>query len=453
MHKPLFGTDGIRGVANNYPIDPSTVLHVAMAAGHCFMSGNHRHRVIIGKDTRLSGYMLEPSLVAGFTAMGMEVILVGPMPTPAISMLTQSMRGDIGVMISASHNPYHDNGIKFFDSQGHKLSDALQQRIAQLVANKEMIKMLAPSDQLGQAKRLEDARGRYIEYVKSTFDARLSLNELKIVVDCANGAAYKTAPTILWELGADVIPIHHAPNGYNINRDCGATAPESLAKAVVKHKADLGIALDGDGDRVIMTDENGTVFDGDHILALIAHDLYANKSTSKNTSQRNGKKPCVVGTIISNGGLQQYLDSIGVSLQRAPVGDRHVFQSMLQHHADIGGEASGHILFKDYGSTGDGIVAALQVCASIIRKDKPASACFALFDRIPQINKNIPLNGTPLANIEKDVIELRKTLGDYGLLVVRPSGTEPLVRITASSHDTHAMQQAVDHLSQRLNAP
>ncbi|MBC6443959.1 MAG: phosphoglucosamine mutase [Alphaproteobacteria bacterium GM202ARS2] len=448
MTKPLFGTDGIRGVANSSPIDPCTVLHIAMAAGHCFMSGKHRHRVIIGKDTRLSGYMLEPSLVAGFTAMGMEVILVGPMPTPAISMLTQSMRGDLGVMISASHNPYHDNGIKFFDSQGHKLSDALQKRIAQLVANQDMMSMLAPPDQLGQAKRLEDARGRYIEYVKSTFDSGLNLSQLKIVVDCANGATYKTAPTILWELGADVVPIHHAPNGYNINRDCGATAPESLARAVVEHKADLGIALDGDGDRVIMTDENGTIFDGDYILALIAQDLYHNKA-----KQKNAKKPCVVGTIVSNGGLQRYLDSIGVHLQRAPVGDRHVFQNMQRHHADIGGEASGHILFKNYGSTGDGIVTALQVCASIIRKNKPASACFALFDKIPQMNKNIPLNGTPLASIEKDIDHLRTTLGDYGLLVVRPSGTEPFVRITASSFDTQAMQNAVDHIAQRLSAP
>ena len=443
MKNTLFGTDGIRGVANSYPIDPTTLLHLAMAAGHCFMHGKHRHRVIIGKDTRLSGYMIEPSLVAGFIAMGMDVILVGPMPTPAVSMLTQSLRGDLGVMISASHNPYHDNGIKFFDAHGHKLCDSLQQRISQLLETKEMVNHLVPPDQLGQAKRLDDARGRYIEYAKSTFDKSLSLETLKIVVDCAHGAAYKTAPTVLWELGADVIPLHNQPDGYNINRACGATAPQALADAVTKHQADIGIALDGDGDRAIIVDEKGHIYDGDHILALLALDRYGNKKHQE-------QKPYVVGTVVSNGGLYRFLKGLGIQFERGAVGDRSVFQHMKECNAAFGGESSGHILFQEYGSTGDGLITALQVCAALIRQNNVASACLNLFTKIPQIHKNIPLNGTDLETISHDIKKWKKTLGDDGLLVVRQSGTEPVIRITASSTNTKLMHQAVDALTEKL---
>ncbi|MBC6497984.1 MAG: phosphoglucosamine mutase [Alphaproteobacteria bacterium GM7ARS4] len=443
----LFGTDGIRGIANSYPVEPSTILKVAMATAHCFMNGAHRHRVIIGKDTRLSGYMVEPALTAGFVSMGMDVFLVGPLPTPAVSMLTQSLRGDIGIMISASHNPYHDNGIKFFDSSGSKLSDDMQKKIADFVANEQMMDQLAPPTQLGRTTRLDGAMGRYIEYVKSTFDTSLSLESLKIVVDCANGATYKTAPTVLWELGADVIKIHDEPNGFNINDSCGAIDPHSLAQAVRTHKANLGIALDGDGDRVVLVDEQGGIFDGDDILALLAKDRYAGKTFI------NGHKPCVIGTVISNVGLVSFLDTLGVRFHRAQVGDRHVFQHIQKCDADFGGETSGHILFKEHGGIGDGLIAALQALAAMLRLKLKASQALTLVQKLPQMHDNVCVDTKQKAktkDIEEDVAYWRKKLGQHGMLVVRPSGTEPVIRITASSQNEQTMKQAVRHIKQRL---
>jgi len=431
MTRKLFGTDGIRGAANTEPMTAETALRVGMAAARHFTRGDHRHRAVIGKDTRLSGYMLEPALTAGFVSLGMDVILVGPMPTPAIAMLTRSMRCDLGVMISASHNPFEDNGIKLFGPDGYKLSDTVEAEIENHVDN-GMGDHLAKPARLGRAKRLDDAQGRYTEYVKQTFPKGLTLDGLKIVVDCANGAAYKVAPEVLWELGADVVPIGVEPDGFNINRGCGSTATDVLCEAVVAQGADLGLALDGDADRVLIADEHGKLVDGDQLMGLIAAHW-----------KEDGRLKAggIVATTMSNLGLERYLDGIGIELVRTDVGDRYVVEKMRQGGYNVGGEQSGHIILGDYSSTGDGLVAALQVLAVIVGKGAPASSVCRQFEPLPQTLVNVKIKrssgGKPLE--EKNVIDAvadgEKRLKGTGRLLIRPSGTEPLIRIMAEGED------------------
>ena len=432
MNRRFFGTDGIRGVANREPMTATTALTLAAAAGSYFRRGEHRHRVVIGKDTRLSGYMLEPALTAGFISMGMDVILVGPLPTPAIAMLTPSLRADAGVMISASHNAYQDNGIKLFGPDGNKLSDNIELEIERRMQIDIAEIGPANSSDLGRAQRLDDAPGRYIEFAKATFPTELRLKGLKIVVDCANGAAYKTAPAVLFELGAEVIPIAVSPNGFNINKDCGAAAPEVLATAVVTHGAHVGIALDGDADRVQMVDEKGQVIDGDQLMALIARSWRcANKL-------RGGG---VVTTVMSNMGLERYLKEMTLSLIRTKVGDRYVVEHMRSHGFNVGGEQSGHIVLTDYNTTGDGLIAALQVLAELVRSDRPTSEVTRLFEPVPQRlrsvrfktnDKKMPLEAS---GVRRAVAEGESRLGDSGRIVIRKSGTEPVIRIMVEGDD------------------
>ncbi|MCY4239036.1 MAG: phosphoglucosamine mutase [Rhodospirillaceae bacterium] len=432
MNRRFFGTDGIRGVANREPMTATTALTLAAAAGSYFRRGEHRHRVVIGKDTRLSGYMLEPALTAGFISMGMDVILVGPLPTPAIAMLTPSLRADAGVMISASHNAYQDNGIKLFGPDGNKLSDNIELEIERRMQIGIAEIGPANSSDLGRAQRLDDAPGRYIEFAKATFPTELRLKGLKIVVDCANGAAYKTAPAVLFELGAEVIPIAVSPNGFNINKDCGAAAPEVLATAVVTHGAHVGIALDGDADRVQMVDEKGQVIDGDQLMALIARSWRcANKL-------RGGG---VVTTVMSNMGLERYLKEMTLSLIRTKVGDRYVVEHMRSHGFNVGGEQSGHIVLTDYNTTGDGLIAALQVLAELVRSDRPTSEVTRLFEPVPQRlrsvrfktnDKKMPLEAS---GVRRAVAEGESRLGDSGRIVIRKSGTEPVIRIMVEGDD------------------
>ncbi|MEL0106167.1 MAG: phosphoglucosamine mutase [Rhodospirillaceae bacterium] len=439
MTRKLFGTDGIRGTANSEPMTAETVLKVGMAAAAHFTRGDHRHRVVIGKDTRLSGYMLEPALTAGFVSMGMDVILVGPMPTPAVAMLTRSLRADIGVMISASHNPYEDNGIKFFGPDGFKLSDAVEAEIEASV-EKGNGEHFAPSAKLGRAKRLDDARGRYTEYVKQTFPRGLTLEGLKIVIDCAHGASYKVAPEVLWELGADVIPIGVNPDGFNINKDCGSTATEALASQVVAHGADIGIALDGDADRVLFADEHGALIDGDQVLGLVA------RSWQQREILQGGG---IVATVMSNLGLERYLDDVGLGMERTQVGDRYVVETMREKGFNLGGEQSGHIIMSDYGTTGDGLIAALQVLAVIVEAGKPASQVCRVFDPYPQLLQNVPLNGVdPLQQkaVKNVIAESEKTLGKSGRILIRKSGTEPLVRVMAEGEDEAMIGSIVDNI-------
>ncbi|RME68885.1 MAG: phosphoglucosamine mutase, partial [Alphaproteobacteria bacterium] len=378
MSRKLFGTDGIRGTTNSFPMTPEIAMCVGMAAGRYFVRGNHRHRVVIGKDTRLSGYMLEPALTAGFTAVGMDVVLVGPMPTPAVAMLTKSLRADLGVMLSASHNPYQDNGIKLFGPDGYKLSDEVELEIEARL-NGDMDKYLAKPADLGRARRLEDAKGRYIEFAKSTFPPNLRLDGLKVVIDCANGAAYQVAPTVLWELGADVVVLGNKPDGFNINDGCGSTAPEAMCAAVVSHGADLGIALDGDADRLMLADEQGQLVDGDQLMALIG--------TSWAASRRL-RGDGVVATVMSNLAFERYLQACGLKVVRTQVGDRYVVEHMRRHGFNVGGEQSGHIIMNDFTTTGDGLIAALQVLAVIVGSGKPASQSCRLFTPFPQLMKN-----------------------------------------------------------------
>lgn len=427
MTRRLFGTDGVRGLANAEPITPHTVLGLAMAAGHRFRRGDHRHLVVIGKDTRLSGYMLEPALTAGFISMGMDVVLVGPLPTPAVAMLTRSLRADLGVVISASHNPFADNGIKLFGPDGYKLSDDEELEIERLVDARDLD--LAEPAALGRAKRLEDAPGRYIEFVKQTFPRGLRLDGLRVVVDCANGAAYKVAPQILWELGADVVSIGISPDGTNINRNCGATAPDTLRERVTATGADIGIALDGDADRVIVVDERGEVVDGDQVMGLIATDWNA-------AGRLDGG--AVVATVMSNLGLERYLGSMGVDLARTAVGDRYVVEHMRANGHNLGGEQSGHIILSDYGTTGDGLIAALQVLAAIVQKDRPASEVCRIFEPLPQIQHNVRFQGgAPLEDggVKQAIAHGESALGSRGRLVIRKSGTEPLIRVMAQGDD------------------
>ncbi|MFA4994396.1 MAG: phosphoglucosamine mutase [Bdellovibrionales bacterium] len=435
MNRKYFGTDGIRGRANTEPMTAETALRVAMAAAGLFKRGDHRHRVVIGKDTRLSGYMIEPALTAGFIAKGMDVTLLGPLPTPAVSMLTKSLRADMGVMISASHNPYEDNGIKLFGPDGRKLSDELELQIEARMDG-DLASDHAASDALGRASRLDDATGRYVEYAKATFPVGKKLNGLKIVVDCANGAAYKVAPTVLWELGAEVFPVAVAPDGRNINDNCGATHPQLMQEAVLLHQADLGIALDGDADRVIMADEKGNRIDGDQLMGLIAT-TWAKAGRLKNNT--------LVSTVMSNLGLERHLEKNNIKMLRAPVGDRYVVEAMREKGCNVGGEQSGHIIFSDYGATGDGLIAALQILSVIGERGKKASEVCSIFKLVPQVLTNVRADGEVLKHpaVLAAIDAAEKKLGKTGRLVIRKSGTEPLVRVMAEGDNADLVQKIV----------
>jgi len=439
VKKKLFGTDGIRGTANREPMTAETVLRVGMAAGLHFRRGTHRHRVLIGKDTRLSGYMLEPALTSGFIAMGMDVIIVGPMPTPAVAVLTRSMRCDLGVMLTASHNPYEDNGIKLFGPDGYKLSDEVEATIEEHVANGMANKVVAAGD-LGKAKRLDDVHGRYIEHVKHSFPRGLTLAGLRVVVDCANGAAYRVAPEILWELGAEVIPLGVKPDGVNINQQCGSTAPQAMCEAVAQYRADFGIALDGDADRVVLADERGNFIDGDQVMALIGQNW---KTEGK---LRNDG---VVATVMSNLGLERYLEGIGLRLERAQVGDRYVVETMRREGYNVGGEQSGHIILSDYATTGDGLIAALQVLGVVVASGKRASEVCRLFQPLPQILRNVRFGGgKPLdaAIVQEAINDGQRRLGNAGRLLIRPSGTEPVIRVMAEGEDRGVLDGVVEDI-------
>jgi phosphoglucosamine mutase len=443
MTRKFFGTDGIRGQANTHPMTPEIAMKVGMAAGRIFTRGEHHNRVVIGKDTRLSGYMVENALVAGFTSVGMDVFQFGPLPTPAVAMLTRSLRADLGVMISASHNVYTDNGIKLFGPDGQKLSDAREQQIEALMMN-GLEKGLAPSPKIGRAKRIDDAQARYIELVKGTFPRNLRLDGLRVVVDCAHGAAYKVAPAVLWELGADTVSLGVEPNGSNINQDCGSTAPEAMCEKVREVRADFGLALDGDADRVVLADEHGSIIDGDQVLALIAN------SWTKSETLRGGG---VVGTVMSNAGLERFLGSLNLKLARAAVGDRYVIEEMKKGGYNVGGEQSGHIVLNDFCTTGDGLIAALQVLAAIAREDKPASQACHLFEPLPQILQNVRFKkGAPLedAAVKKRIEDCRAKLNGNGRILVRKSGTEPVIRIMAEGDDEKLIQTIVTEIASAI---
>lgn len=439
MTRKFFGTDGIRGLANTEPMTAAMALRVGMAAGAYFTRGDHRHRVLIGKDTRLSGYMLEPALVAGFTAVGMDVFLVGPMPTPAVAMLTRALRCDLGVMISASHNPFHDNGIKLFGPDGYKLSDAAETEIEAMILGAHEPK-LAAADRLGRAKRLDDADGRYVEFAKATLPKGRNLRGLKVVIDCANGAAYKVAPAVLWELEADVIPVGVKPDGFNINRDCGSTHPRALQEAVVAHGAHVGVALDGDADRLVMVDERGQVIDGDQVMAVIAESWLRQGRLSKKG---------LVATVMSNLGLERFVQGLGVELIRTKVGDRYVLEAMRGEGYNLGGEQSGHIILSDFATTGDGIVAALQVLSALCESGKPASEFCRRFTPYPQLLRNVRhAGGKPLElpKVKSAIDAGEQRLGKSGRLVIRASGTEPLIRVMAEGEDEGLVQAVVDDI-------
>ena len=439
MARKLFGTDGIRGKANEEPMTAETALRVAMAAGHRFTRGAHRHLVVIGKDTRLSNYMIEPAMQAGFTAMGMDVVLVGPMPTPAVAMLTRSLRADLGVMISASHNLFEDNGIKLFGPDGYKLSDEVEAEIEELTEN-GLREHLADSDKLGRARRLDDASGRYIEFVKHSFPRGLRLEGLKVVVDCANGAAYKVAPRVFHELGADVVPMAISPDGTNINRDCGATATDALRQQVVAHGADLGVALDGDADRVILCDETGAVVDGDQLMGLTARSWQA-------AGRLTGGG--VVATVMSNLGLEKYLETIGLRLERTQVGDRYVLECMRSGGFNLGGEQSGHIILSEYSTTGDGLIAALQVLAAKVESGAPMSELAQVFTPYPQVLKNVRVSGTEAMDAPEVLAAVKAgetKLNGEGRILMRPSGTEPLIRVMAEGLDETLVTAVVDDI-------
>ena len=442
MAKKFFGTDGIRGRANAL-ITPELALKVGQAAGLAFQRGDYRHRVVIGKDTRLSGYMIETAMVAGFTSVGMDVLLLGPVPTPAVAMLTPSMRADLGVMISASHNKYEDNGIKLFGPDGYKLSDEVEHEIEALLAA-DLGPRLAQSRDLGRAKRIESVDARYIEFAKRTLPRNLSLEGLRIVVDCANGAAYKVAPAALWELGAEVFSIGVEPNGFNINQDVGSTSPEALAAKVREMRADIGIALDGDADRVLLVDERGHLVDGDQLMAVVAQSWKEDGRLSR---------PGIVTTVMSNLGLERHLASIGLEMPRTSVGDRYVLEHMREQGYNLGGEQSGHIIMSDYATTGDGLVAALQVLAVVQRQERPVSEICHLFEPLPQILKNVRHGGgQPLqsAHVKAAIAEGEARLGKTGRLVIRPSGTEPVIRVMAEGDDHALVENVVDQICDAL---
>jgi len=438
MTRKLFGTDGIRGKANTWPMTADLALKLGMAASQHFTRGKHRHVVVIGKDTRLSGYLLEPALTAGFISGGMDVVLLGPLPTPAVAMLTRSLRADLGVVISASHNPYEDNGIKLFGPDGYKLSDEDEATIeASLGADLDESRVA--STHLGRARRLDDASGRYIEYAKNTFPKGRRLDGLKIVVDCANGAAYKVAPTVLWELGADVIPVGVTPDGKNINKDCGSQHPQTLQEQVIAHGADLGIALDGDADRVVLCDETGKMIDGDQVMALIGGSL------AKAGLLTGGG---VVATVMSNMGLEKYLQGLGLTLERTAVGDRYVLERMRQGGFNVGGEQSGHIILSDYSTTGDGLVAGLQVLSALVQAGRPASEVLNLFSPFPQVLKNVRASATLLDNagVQTAILAGEKSLNGTGRVLIRKSGTEPLIRVMAEGENQSLVMDVVDSI-------
>jgi phosphoglucosamine mutase len=444
MTRKYFGTDGIRGRVNTPKLTPEVALKAGMAAGRIFTRGDHRHRVVIGKDTRLSGYMIESALVSGFTAVGMDVFQFGPLPTPAVAMLTRSLRADMGVMITASHNLYEDNGIKFFGPDGQKLSDEVEMEIERLMAA-GLEQGLAPADRIGRAKRVDDSQARYIEFAKRTFPRNLRLEGLRIVIDCANGAAYKVAPEVLWELGADIVTMGVTPDGTNINLDCGSTAPQAMCNKVREVRADFGIALDGDADRVVMADEKGQIIDGDQILALIA------KSWSKSGELKGGG---LVGTVMSNAGLERYLKTLGLSLARSPVGDRYVLEEMAKGGFNVGGEQSGHIILSDFSTTGDGLIAALQVLAVLAQEDgKPASQAAHLFEPLPQVLENVRFKkGSPLDDdrVKSSIESANAKLGATGRILVRKSGTEPLIRVMAEGEDEKVVRAVVRQIASAI---
>ncbi len=437
MARKFFGTDGIRGRTNQAPMTPEIALCVGQAAGTHFLRGDHRHRVVIGKDTRLSGYMMESAMVAGFTSVGMDVVLLGPMPTPGVAMLTKEMRADLGVMISASHNPFEDNGIKLFGPDGYKLSDADEYAIEALL---EGSPVLVDAARIGRAKRIEDARGRYIHFAKSTLPDHIRLDGLKIVIDCANGAAYEVAPEALWELGAEVTAIGTKPNGTNINQDCGSTAPQRLQESVVASGAHIGLALDGDADRLIVVDEKGRLVDGDQLMALIGI-----------TQARRGTLTggAVVATVMSNLGLERRLAAEGLDLHRSAVGDRYVLERMRASGCNVGGEQSGHIILTDHATTGDGLVAGLQILSALVDSGQPASELLHMFDPVPQLLKNVRFaSGAPLeaAPVKAAIAEAEAQLGGRGRLVIRKSGTEPLIRVMAEGDDATLVERLVDDI-------
>lgn len=438
MARKYFGTDGIRGLTNASPMTAEMAMRVGMAAGCHFLRGDHRHRVLIGKDTRLSGYMLESALVAGFTSVGMDVIMVGPMPTPAVAMLTQSMRADLGVMISASHNPFADNGIKLFGPDGYKLSDEAEERIEAMIDGEVP---LAAAAEIGRARRIDDAQGRYIHFAKSSFPEDQTLDGMKVVVDCANGAAYKVAPSALWELGAEVVAIGVEPNGRNINDRVGSTAPQTLSETVVASGAAMGIALDGDADRLIVVDEQGRVVDGDQLMATIAT-AYARQGKLKGGG--------LVATVMSNLGLERHLAAQGMGLVRTKVGDRHVLEAMRARGYNVGGEQSGHIILADHGTTGDGLVAALQVLAEVRRAGAPASEVLHRFEPLPQLLRNVRFGGQakPLEadSVKACIAEAEAELASRGRLVIRPSGTEPVIRVMAEGEDPGQVERVVSRI-------
>ncbi|MCA6285998.1 MAG: phosphoglucosamine mutase [Phenylobacterium sp.] len=438
--RAFFGTDGIRGQANTYPMTAEVALRVGLAAGRLFRSREERrHMVVIGKDTRLSGYMVEPALVAGFTSAGMDVRLLGPMPTPGVAMMTRSLRADLGVMISASHNAWTDNGIKLFGPDGYKLSDARELEIEALMGQ-SLSEDLAPATALGRAARVDDSQARYVEIAKATFPRRLSLSGLRIVIDCANGAAYKVAPAALYELGAEVIPVGVAPNGMNINEECGSTHPEAMIKAVKDYRADIGIALDGDADRLVICDEKGRVVEGDQIMALIA-DNWARR----NRLAGGG----VVATVMSNLGLERFLGARNLRLERTAVGDRYVMARMREGGFNLGGEASGHIILSDFSTTGDGLLAALQVLAVLKAGDRPMSALARQFEPAPQKLENVRFtSGKPLEAeaVKAAIADAEQKLGAGGRVLVRASGTEPLIRVMAEGDDETLVSQVVSEI-------
>jgi phosphoglucosamine mutase len=448
MARKYFGTDGIRGLANRSPMTSEVALKVGMAAGKLFSNGSSQpRRVVIGKDTRLSGYMIESALMSGFTAVGMNVFLLGPMPTPAVAMLTRSLRADLGVMISASHNAYEDNGIKLFDADGYKLSDEAEAEIEALMAA-DSASLLAPPDGIGRARRIDSADERYIEFVKRTLPRDIRLNGLRVVVDCANGAGYKVAPDVLWELGAEVFKIGVEPNGLNINDKCGTTAPDALRAKVREMRADIGIALDGDADRVVIVDEKGCIVDGDQIMAVIAESWH-----------RSGRlaAPGVVATVMSNLGLERYVAGLGLKLERTPVGDRYVVEHMRRHGHNLGGEQSGHIVLSDYTTTGDGLVAALQVLAVVAAgSGQPVSQVCKRFDPVPQLLQNVRyVNGSPLEHAKvKSAIDAGKGLlgAAGGRLLVRPSGTEPVIRVMAEGDDEVLVRRVVGDIAEAVRS-
>jgi phosphoglucosamine mutase len=443
MTRKFFGTDGIRGRTNEAPMTAAMAQRIGQAAGAHFLRGDHRHRVVIGKDTRLSGYMMETALISGFTSVGMDVVMVGPVPTPAVAMLTHSMRADLGVMISASHNKFVDNGIKLFGPDGYKLSDKDELAIESLL---EKEPRLVPGEQIGRSRRIEDARGRYIHAAKLTFPKHLRLDGLKVVVDCANGAAYQVAPSALWELGAEVVAIGVEPNGLNINDGCGSTDPNLLKRTVIESGADIGLALDGDADRLIVVDEEGESVDGDQLMALIG------SSWHKRGRLRGGG---VVSTVMSNLGLERFLGGQGLKLERTQVGDRYVLETMRAKGYNVGGEQSGHIILSEYGTTGDGLVAGLQILAELVAQDRPASEMLSLFEPLPQLLRSVRFQGgAPLADekVQKAIEAGKARLGDTGRLVIRNSGTEPVVRVMAEGEDEALVEAVVDEICAAVKA-